>query len=73
MSSPQKAKRVFSNPQREQILREHLEHGLSISAISRKHQISSVTLYGTIIAMVRPGFGSQLPIKLFGVKNETNS
>jgi transposase-like protein len=45
MSSPQKARRVYSISQKEQILKEHLEHGLSISAISRKHQINAVTLY----------------------------
>jgi putative transposase len=45
MSSPQKARRIYSISQKEQILREHLEHGLSISAISRKHQINAVTLY----------------------------
>jgi transposase-like protein len=45
MSDTQKAKRVYSITQKEQILREHFEHGLSMSAISRKHQISAVTLY----------------------------
>jgi putative transposase len=45
MSSTQKTKRVYSIIQKEQILREHFDHGLSMSAISRKHQISAVTLY----------------------------
>jgi putative transposase len=45
MSSTQKTKRVYSITQKEQILREHFDHGLSMSAISRKHQISAVTLY----------------------------
>lgn len=45
MSSAQKAKRSYTLSQKEQILREHVEHGLSISAISRKHQINAVTLY----------------------------
>jgi len=45
MATAGKAKRVFSFQQKEQILREHLDQGLSISAISRKHQINVVTLY----------------------------
>src|SRR4051812_13702475 len=45
MSNAQKAKRSYSFTQKEQILKEHFEHGLSMSAISRKHQISAVTLY----------------------------
>lgn len=45
MSSSQKARKVYSNSQKEQILKEHLEHGLSISAVSRKYQINAVTLY----------------------------
>ena len=45
MSSSQKPKRIYTLNQKKQILREHLEHGLSISAISRKHQVNAVTLY----------------------------
>lgn len=45
MSATQKTKRTYSITQKEQILREHFDHGLSMSAISRKHQISAVTLY----------------------------
>ena len=43
--SQKKAKQVYSNIQKKQILSEHFEHGLSISAIFRKHQINAVTLY----------------------------
>ncbi len=45
MSSQKKAKRVYSILEKKQILNEHFDHGLSISAISRKHQINAVTLY----------------------------
>lgn len=45
MSSPKKANQVYSINQKKQILSEHFDHGLSMSAISRKHQISAVTLY----------------------------
>jgi transposase-like protein len=45
MSTQKKAKQVYSINQKKQILSEHFEHGLSISAISRKHQIHAVTLY----------------------------
>lgn len=45
MSSQKKAKRVYSISEKKQILNEHFDHGLSISAISRKHQINAVTLY----------------------------
>lgn len=45
MASPHKLKKTFSISQKEQILREHLDQGLSISALSRKHQINAVTLY----------------------------
>jgi transposase-like protein len=37
--------KVYSNSQKEQIFKEHLEHGLSISTVSRKYQINAVTLY----------------------------
>ena len=45
MSSQKKAKKIYSITEKKQILSEHMEHGLSISAISRKHQINAVTLY----------------------------
>jgi transposase-like protein len=45
MATASKAKRTYSFQQKEQILREHVDQGLSISAISRKHQINVVTLY----------------------------
>lgn len=45
MESALETKRTFSFHQKEQILKEHLEDGLSISALSRKHQINAVTLY----------------------------
>jgi transposase-like protein len=45
MTAAQKAKRTFSFQQKQQILSEHFEDGLSISSISRKHQINAVTLY----------------------------
>jgi len=45
MSNAKKAKRVYSVSQKEQVLKEHFDHGLSIAAISRKHQINAVTLY----------------------------
>jgi transposase-like protein len=61
LSSPQKAKRVYSNSQKEQILREHLEHGLSISAISRKHQINAVTLYAWKKMLMGPSKDKKSP------------
>lgn len=45
MASDQKAKKTYSFQQKEQILKDHFVHGLSISAISRKHQVNAVTLY----------------------------
>lgn len=45
MATVLKSKKSFSLMQKEQILREHVDHGLSISALSRKHQINAVTLY----------------------------
>lgn len=45
MSSQKRAKRVYSISEKNQILNDHFDHGLSISAISRKHQINGVTLY----------------------------
>lgn len=45
MAAAPKLKKIFSLSQKRQILREHYEDGLSISALSRKHQINAVTLY----------------------------
>ena len=45
MASAVKSKKQYSFQQKEQILRDHFDHGLSISAISRKHQINAVNLY----------------------------
>ncbi|RZJ77013.1 MAG: hypothetical protein EOO45_00160 [Flavobacterium sp.] len=45
MATAAKSKRTFSFAQKEQILKDHFDQGLSISAISRKHQINVVTLY----------------------------
>jgi transposase-like protein len=61
MSSSQKSKRSYTIIQKEQILREHLEHGLSISAISRKHQINAVTLYAWKKMLMGPGKGKVSP------------
>jgi len=61
MSSSQKAKRSYTISQKEQIVKEHLEHGLSISAISRKHQINAVTLYAWKKMLMGPGKGKTSP------------
>ena len=45
MATAVKSKKQYSFQQKEQILRDHFDHGLSISAISRKHQINAVNLY----------------------------
>ena len=45
MATAVKSKKQYSFQQKEQILREHFEQGLSISAVSRKHQINVVNLY----------------------------
>ena len=45
MGNPERTRRTFSKPQKQRILREHFDNGLSISVLSRKHQISPVTLY----------------------------
>ncbi|RYE58294.1 MAG: hypothetical protein EOP48_03860 [Sphingobacteriales bacterium] len=44
MATAVKSKKQYSFQQKEQILREHFEQGLSISAVSRKHQINVVNL-----------------------------
>ena len=61
MSSSQKPKRIYTLNQKKQILREHLEHGLSISAISRKHQVNAVTLYAWKKMLMGPGKGKASP------------
>jgi transposase-like protein len=45
MATAVKSKKQYSFQQKEQILRDHFDHGLSISAISRKHQVNAVNLY----------------------------
>ncbi len=45
MATAIKSKKQYSFQEREQILREHFEQGLSISDVSRKHQINVVNLY----------------------------
>ncbi len=45
MATASKSKKHYSSQEKEQILRDHFDHGLSISAISRKHQINAVNLY----------------------------
>lgn len=45
MVTAEKSKKKYSFQQKEQILRDHFDHGVSISAISRKHQINAVNLY----------------------------
>ncbi len=45
MATASKSKKHYSFQEKEQILRDHFDHGLSISAISRKHQINAVNLY----------------------------
>jgi transposase-like protein len=61
MSSARKAKRSYTLAQKEQILREHVEHGLSISAISRKHQINAFTLYAWKKMLMGPGKDKKSP------------
>ncbi len=45
MATAIKSKKKYSFQQKEQILREHFEQGLSISAVARKHQFNVVNLY----------------------------
>ncbi|RYZ82438.1 MAG: hypothetical protein EOP04_22040 [Proteobacteria bacterium] len=45
MATAVKSKQQYSFQQKEHILRDHFAHGLSISAIARKHQINAVNLY----------------------------
>lgn len=61
MSSSPKPKRNYTITQKQQILKEHLEHGLSISAISRKHQINAVTLYAWKKMLMGPSKDKKSP------------
>lgn len=45
MGNPARTRRRFTFSEKERILNEHLQRGLSISVVARKHQISPVTLH----------------------------